>query len=84
MNCYKCQSKTELSIKKRSRQGVPIMICKPCRRDNYHKSKLNKPILSTEEPDMKIYWEFLERSKQSLLRILSKCNQQGWYLDERN
>lgn len=40
MNCYKCNSNKGLSIKARKRNGeVRAMICRACRRAQYHEAK---------------------------------------------
>lgn len=52
MNCYKCYSKTDLSIKARFKDGQPrILVCKTCRREEYFSRKpgVDKQIPSSNQ-----------------------------------
>lgn len=42
MNCMKCGSAKELSIKKHTRLGAPRFICRSCRRVDHHRLKNSK------------------------------------------
>lgn len=75
MNCIKCDSTEELSIKCRLRNGTPKYICRTCRRADYHQNKGKHNILRNDPEEMRrirwiIDWSMLAEEINS--RVMNK------------
>ena len=56
MNCYKCDSLKDLSIKYKTKLGEPRYICKTCRNKDYHRKEKHKRVRKDIEELNRIRW----------------------------
>ena len=71
MQCYKCKTNDNLSIKKHDRQGNKVYICKPCR-NNAYKASSYRPPQAADKLNKADDWAIL--AHQNHQRIINKYN----------
>lgn len=72
MICYKCGSEKELSLKRRTKYGNLLFICKSCRRAYYQILKNRNQTKPVSQPLHYDAAEWKLRSQASLDYIISK------------
>jgi hypothetical protein len=72
LECFKCHSRQDLSIKKHDRHGTPVLICKSCRREDYKRWVIakKKVELIYIAPTNKEQWKKL--SKENIMKVSSR------------
>lgn len=65
MNCYKCESTENLSVRKANKYGIKVYTCEPCRR-NQPRLRKNHRDLATFDMDA---WRKLVKEKHHRIAL---------------
>jgi hypothetical protein len=70
MNCYKCSSEEELSVKRTLKSGNILFICRPCRRADYaiYKERKHEPKKKVLPKTAKGWAQFAKEKNGSLMK----------------